>query len=417
MRFAVRLAPPALHNVPVRITIEGAHASGKASGIELARCRRILVVKLDHIGDWVLCTPFLENLRRNAPRAEISALVLPRVYDLASACPHVDRVVMLGSTHTDTFEISTPRWSDAALFERDYSERAFDLTIVPRWDADFEGAARIAAGSSARFVVGFSESCTRRERVINRGDDRFYTHVVDDRTVAHEVEHNLNLIEAMKGCVTTRRTAVHVSEADQQAANRWLARQFGPYAGPLIALAPFASEPKRELHLRDFAALAQGIAAAARCPLIVIGGPADRFRGARLTALLRPEAVSVAGQLSIRETAALIRRCDVLVGVDSGPVHLAAAVGTPVAVLSCHPATGSPSHANSPARFAPWASDRSNLLILQPAAGTPPCRDCCTATGPHCILGIDEDARMRLMTFVSRAIEQATTLKTYAAHE
>jgi hypothetical protein len=39
--------------------------------IDLRACRRILVVKLDHLGDWILCTPFLDNLRRNAPRAFI----------------------------------------------------------------------------------------------------------------------------------------------------------------------------------------------------------------------------------------------------------------------------------------------------------------------------------------------------------
>jgi heptosyltransferase-2 len=418
MRLPIRLSPPALHNSPARIPIEGAGASGEASSIGLAQCKRILVIKLDHIGDWILCTPFLQNLRLNAPRAEIDVLVLPRIYDLAAACPYADRVVALDERRTGAFEISAQRWSDAVAFERDYAGGVFDLAVVPRWDADFEGAARIAAGSGARAVIGFSENCTRRKRVINRGDDGFYTHVVEDRTACHEVEHNLNLIKAMNGRVMSRHAAVHVSEADQQAARRWLGRQPGPYSGSLIALAPFASEPKRELPIREFAALAQRIAATTRCSFIVIGGPTHRLRGARLAALLRPEAaVSTAGQLSIRETVALIGLCDVLIGVDSGPVHLAAAAGTPVAVLSCHPAAGSPNHANSPARFAPWAStDRSNVLILQPASGTPPCKDCCTAAGPHCIRGINDTAR--LLTFVQAALAQiAAAPKAYAAHE
>src|SRR5947199_6407710 len=63
--------------------------------IDLAACRQILVVKLDFIGDWVLCTPFLRNLRRSAPQAHITVLVLERVYELATACPDVDRVVAL----------------------------------------------------------------------------------------------------------------------------------------------------------------------------------------------------------------------------------------------------------------------------------------------------------------------------------
>ena len=58
---------------------------------KLRECRKILVVKLDFIGDWVLTTPFLANLRRSAPRAEITAVVLDRAYELASACRLVDR--------------------------------------------------------------------------------------------------------------------------------------------------------------------------------------------------------------------------------------------------------------------------------------------------------------------------------------
>jgi heptosyltransferase-2 len=405
MRLAIRPLPSGAQNAPIQIPLKEANARGRISGLELAKCRRILVVKFDHIGDWVLCTPFLENLRRNAPRAEIDALVLPRVYGLASACPDLDRVVALEKAHSGMFEISTQQWPDAMAFERDYTGGTFDLAVVPRWDTDFDGAARIASGSSARYVVGFSERCTRRKRVMNRGDDRFYTHLVDDRTTAHEVEHNLNLFEAMNGRVTTRRTALHVTESDEQAASRWLLQQLGSHSDSSIALAPFASEPKRELPIREFAALAQRISATFRCRFIVIGGCDERLRGARLAASLRPDAVSAAGDLSVRETAALIRRCNALVGIDSGPAHLAAAVGTPVAVLSCHPAAGSPDHANSPVRFAPWAStDRSDVLVLQPPSATPPCEHCCTAAEPHCIRGMDERARERLMAFVGDAI-------------
>src|SRR3990167_717366 len=61
--------------------------------VDLRHLREILVVKLDFIGDWVLTTPFLENLRLAAPQARITAVVLDRVFDLASACPFVDRVI------------------------------------------------------------------------------------------------------------------------------------------------------------------------------------------------------------------------------------------------------------------------------------------------------------------------------------
>ncbi len=390
---------------PVRICIGPAGATPERVGVDLASCRRILVVKLDHIGDWVLCTPFLENLRRSAPRAEISAFVLPRVANLASSCLHVDHMAAIRHQCNGVFEISAQDWAEAATFRRDYANGAIDLAIVPRWDADFDGAARIAWGSGARFIVGFSERCTRRKRVINRGHDRFYTHVVEDRRTVHEVEHNFALLEAMNARVTTRTAVVQINAEDDLAARRLLASELGPRPQALVGIAPFAAEPKRTIPIPWFAGLAGRIADTLDFAIVVVGGPDDRLKAGRLARLLRPRAVSAAGRLTIREAAALIRHCDALIGVDSGLAHLAAAVGTPVAVLSCHPARGSPNHANSPARFAPWGpADR--VLVVQPTGALAPCRDCCQAREPHCILGIDDDAVARLMTFIGQALSR-----------
>jgi len=72
------------------------------------------------------------------------------------------------------------------------------------------------------------------------------------------------------------------------------------------------------------------------------------------------------------------------VGNDTGPMHLAAAVGTPVVAISCHPRDAKPFFLNSPERFGPW---RVRAVVLQPPLRTP-CRDTCSAERPHCILGV-----------------------------
>ncbi len=158
--------------------------------------RNILVVKLDYIGDWVLCTPFLEQLRRRAPRAAITAVVLDQVYPLAAACPYLDRVVALRRTDGN-IRFAAADTMTVSAFLADYCTGRFDLALVPRWDADFSEAAQIAAASGAPQVVGFSERCTARKRSLCAGFDRFYTHVVDRREPAHETEQNIHLLEAL----------------------------------------------------------------------------------------------------------------------------------------------------------------------------------------------------------------------------
>jgi ADP-heptose:LPS heptosyltransferase len=91
---------------------------------------------------------------------------------------------------------------------------------------------------------------------------------------------------------------------------------------------------------------------------------------------------------SIAQTVHAIKRCSIFVGNDSGPMHLAAATGVPVMAILCHPKTGSPGHANSPNRIAPWAT---KYRVIQPDVSLPGCESGCRQTFPHCIATIKPD--------------------------
>lgn len=387
--------------------------SGKVApfpDIDLARARRILVVKLDHIGDWILVTPFLENLARNAPNATIDALVLAPSLELATTCRHLERAIAVTKTQRDRFWYRASSDADALAFQRDYVAGGYDLAIVPRWDADFDGAARIACGSSAPVVIGFSEHCTRRKRILDRGADACFTHVLDDFRKVHEVEHNLALIEAMGGRVTTSALDLAVPAADRQIAERFLSHANADRHLPVLGIAPFATEPKRNIPLDRMVAVARSVASRCACRIVVLGGNADRLAGARLARMLGPQAQSAAGHLTIRQTAALIAECDALIAADAAPAHIAAAVKTPVAVLSCHPSSGSPLHANAPQRFAPWG-DPVRIRMLQPTRASKPCQGCCCAGEPHCILSIDAAALAQAADFIARALNARHSLE------
>jgi heptosyltransferase-2 len=401
MRFELELPAPSPRPPTVRIPFDSARVQSPA--LPLAQFKRILVVKLDHVGDWVLCTPFFENLARSAPRADIDVLVLEPVLELASASPHLTRVAAIADKHDRRITLRAIRRSDGAGLRRNYVGRRYDLAIVPRWDADFDGAAAIACGSGAPVIFGFSENCTRRKRVLNRGSDRLFTHVVEQRRSAHEVVHNLALLEAMGGSIRTRTLSPATTPADREAASAFLAGAFRGQRKPLLAVAPFASEPKRTVPVTRMAELIRPIVARAGCDVVVLGSAQDRLAGERLARLISVRAHSAAGRLTICEAVEVIRRCDAMIAVDSAPAHIAAAVETPVAVLSCHPLGGSPDHANSPKRFGPWG-DSARVTVLQPQHARRPCQMCCVAGEPHCILSIDTQALQGMQRFVAQAL-------------
>lgn len=384
--YATVVALPAALTERERLVVS---ADGPARlPVDLAACRKILVVRLDFIGDWVLTTPFLANLRRSAPRAEITIVVLTRVFDLARTCRFVDRVIAVEATHAGPVEFFAADLGQLSGFVTDYAGGRFDLALVPRWDVDFNAALRIADGSGARQVVGFSEACTPDRQQANRGDDRYYSAVFLDRSEAHEVEHKLAFLKALGGTVTRRELTLHVNRADTAAADRFIAEHLGG-ARRYLAVAPFAAG-RKQLPIERTVELTARLVEEFAVPVVVIGSPVHAQSAEEFTAALEAPAVSAAG-VPLGVSAALIGRATAFLGMDSGPAHIAAALHTPAAVVFSHPRSSSPAHVGAPERFRPWA-DPGLLLIVQPDAPLAPCVEGCEADEPHCITQLEVDA-------------------------
>jgi len=358
----------------------------------LATARRILVVRLDFVGDWILTTPFLDELRARAPRAEITAVVIDRAFAFADADPAVDRVISTTAARGRRVTVGASSVKALAGFIADYRKQRFDLALVPRWDVDFNGAAMVAYGSGAPRVVGFAETSTGTKTVTNRGDDRFYTDVVEDRANLHEAERMLTLFGAI-GVRDWRERPVRAvsTAADETAAAAIMADKF---TRPVLAVAPFVDQGRRTLPAPLLMPMIDRLQGRFDMDVAVIAAPIHAGRAARFAADLSGHAVSLAGRLTLRETAAFMRRCAAAVTMDSGPAHIAAGVGLPVAVFSCHPADGDPGHPQSPVRFAPRTAAGLSL-VLQPRTALPPCLDGCSMDEAHCITQLGDARAMR----------------------
>lgn len=376
------------------------------AGIDLAGLSHILVVKPDEIGDWILATPFLRGLRRSAPRAAISLAVAPAAANLAEACPYVDRVVVVERTGDNALRLSASDPAVRAAFLADFHGGRFELAVVPRFDFDRYGAGPLAHASKAPVVAGFSEAVTELKRRRNAGFDRqFYTHVLARPALAHEVEHNLALLEFLGGSPDHDRVEVFTTPADAAEAERRLAAAF-PEGGaaPLLAVCPGSSYGAKMLPLPRLFGIAHRVAEALGGRIVVLGGEAERGAGAYVTARLPGRAASLCGVTTLRQSVEVIRRCAGVLSMCSAPAHMAAAVGTPVAEFSCHPASGDPGHFHSPVRFRPWG-DPTRILVIQPPAPLHPCKGSCEAPEPHCIGNIPDAAVTESILRLLRARE------------
>ena len=156
--------------------------------------RRILLIRLDGIGDMVLFTPFLRVLRKAHPESEITLIVQPMVYNLVEACPHIDHLLAYDWRKTITWPFRARcRHVREYVYEHSLT-RQYDVVMNPRWGEDYYDAGALAYFTEAPFRVAWSENVSPIKSIANRGFDNFYTTTMLDKRICHEVEHNMQFL-------------------------------------------------------------------------------------------------------------------------------------------------------------------------------------------------------------------------------
>jgi ADP-heptose:LPS heptosyltransferase len=367
------------------MTVRGFLSSDRRS--HLGKVHSILVIRLDAIGDVLLTGPFLRELRGGYPRARITLVVAPRVLNLVETCPYVDRALIHHvPPATRWWHPLSRRLIGLSFARRELWPELYDMAVVPRWGEDHYEATILARLSGAPDRVGYAARTKGRQRERSRYD-RFLTRLVDDRSVKHEVQRNVDLLSEMGVPAPSLQHTLEVwlTDEDRSFANRIVTSS---NAAKLVALGPGAGSPKRMWAIERVEEVGRWLAdGGAR--LVVVGGPGDEGLGEHLSRRIGDEVIDLTNRATIRETAAVLAHCSLFCGNDSGPMHLAAAVGVPIVEISCHPLLGDELHPNSPSRFGPWGV---SCRVVQPDRPKDGCSAGCRVESPHCILNVRVDS-------------------------
>lgn len=298
---------------------------------------RILVVRLDQIGDVVMTTPFLRELRRNCPDSWISLVVSPAVFNLVEKCPYVNEVLStswLGDRDMHRFHRHWLAWKFAKTY---LQQRKFDLVILPRRDTDQSHGVLLAYFCGAQHRVGYSDNNPNGKPPYYRNNDCLLTRVMLDSNVRHEVESNLALIRLLGGDIKADKMEVWLSPEDERIAEQVLKSHKKQPRTLLVGLAPGAAHPKRIWPLSRFVMLGNWLKNKYNATVVLVGGPEEEPLGQELEHHLIGAVVNIVGKTTLRQTAAVLGSCHLFIGNDSGPMHLAAAMDVPVVEISVHP--------------------------------------------------------------------------------
>ena len=294
----------------------------KGKGLSLDRIKRILLIQLGDIGDVVLTTPTIKALKENHPSGEIFVLIRDYAFELIEGCPWVDGVISV--------EKDKRKLRDEIVYQKDL------LLGVRR--KRFELAIDLRAGTRGAIVSFLSGARLRIGRY--RGDgklwrNRLFTHLIrpENELSQYSTLHSLNILDPFNLRIKDTSPELTVTEEKERSAANILRRQKVPIDKPIIALHPFSRWRYKEWPIRNYIKLIDRIGSRYGVSILMTGSDDERHRAAEIVKRSQIDVYSLAGKTSIGELAAVLKRCSLLIGIDSAPVHIAAAVGIPTVTI------------------------------------------------------------------------------------
>ena len=341
--------------------------------------KRVLLFRLERIGDLLMTVGAIGAIRTRLPDAELRLMVGSWNAPLAHCMQAVDAV--------ETFDVpwlsrerpgSTLR--TAAVQSATWRRHGFDLAI--NFEPDIRSNALVAA-SGARRRIGYASG----------GGGGFLTDALDyDRTI-HSAANAQRLVDRVlpverypPAAEASNRIPLRIPRAAHETATHFLAAH--DRNGPLVGINPGAGRLIKEWPPERFAATAAALAADHDATIVLLGADGDRAQadGVRRALPSAVPLIDLVGQAPLVELAAVLARLSVLITGDTGPAHLAAAVDTPVVAIF------GPTDPNRYAPLTPHAEVAHADLWCRPCGRLrrPPKR--CTHGVPDCLAGVETGA-------------------------
>lgn len=288
--------------------------------------RRVLVVRLDAAGDVLMMTPALRALRA-AVADHLALLTSPSGATVAGLLPEIDATI-----------VHEAPWMKPDLASAD---AAGDLVLVERLRAErFDGAVILTTHSQSPLPAALLchlAGIPRRLAHCRENPYGLLTDWVPDHEVVaparHEVRRQLDLLAAVGIDAADEHLSVRVPDIASRAVRARLDGMGIDAARPWVVVHPGASAPSRRYPPERYAAVLRSLRVRTGWPVVLTGDATEAGLIDEIRVLSGGIGTSLAGRLSFAELAALIAIAPLMLSNNTGPAHLAAAVGTPIVVL------------------------------------------------------------------------------------
>jgi lipopolysaccharide heptosyltransferase II len=342
---------------------------------DLQSVSQVLVLRLDRIGDVLMSIPALTDLRAALPRAHISLAVGAWSAEIARSAP-VDELIVWSAPWIGRADEGAVRLRSLASRAWSMHHRRPDLAIDLQGDLR---AALLMFLTRARIRVGYA----------NTGGAELLTDIVAlDETISW-VEQNRRAVRRAVGAIPEQAPPPMLESNDRDFTKRLLAHLGLSERRPLVGIHPSGGRAVKQWDTMRWRDLARRLQSEHHATIILTGSARDASLARMISHDLPLPAVDLTGRLAVRETFAVIAELDLFLSSDTGPMHMACAVGTPSVSLF------GPS---DPTRYFSGAKTPERHIIVHPDLWCSPCnlirkppRECLGPTPPECLRLISVD--------------------------
>ncbi|SRR6266487_3205882 len=324
--------------------------------------RKLLLVRLDNLGDVLLMTPAFHALKIAFPQAQLTLLTSPVGAQVGQLDPDIDEVIVYEAPWIDPWQQlpqeSTREQAMIALLR----EKCFDAAII---FTSFRQSSLPAA-----LLCYLADIPLRLAASLDGSGSLLTTRHKHPERMMHEVERGFDLISAIGVEPAGQALILQVPYEAQQAIQDFLSHKHSD-GRPLIVLHPGCSMPARTYSWEQYAEVVTQLAKQTQALITLTGGKNEEELIARILQRVHPtaRAQTLVGAFSFAQFCALIQRADLVITNNTGPMHIAAALKTPVIALFAL--------TNPPEQWKPWGV--AHRLLYHDV----PCRLCYSRVCPY----------------------------------
>ena len=281
--------------------------------------KNVLIVKLSAMGDVIHALPVSYAIKETFPDAKVTWVVEPPSFDLLKMNPCVDKILLFKKKDFRTLKGFMREFFP---FKQELQEQSYDAVL------DLQGlfkSAAIAFFAKSNIKLGI---CNMREM-----SDKISTPVIGENAEGHIVERYLDTARAVGCAVREVRFPIQIPVEDSERA-REIMRQAGMRAGnPFVVFVVGANWPNKRWPIEHFAKLGDWFYELAVVPVLVGSGAQDEQRAQEIERQMEIPPINLVNQTNIAQLAHVLRSARLIIGGDTGPVHMGAAFGVRTIML------------------------------------------------------------------------------------